>query len=237
MSGPGASKTLTTALRGVRDGAPFLLIAAPFAMLFGLVGEEAGLNLAEIMAFSILVIGGAAQFAAVQLMVENAAGLLALTAALTVNLRMAMYSAALAAHLGQAPLWQRLLIAYLNFDQSFAIATAKYEAEPDLTIREKVGYFLGVAIPTGLTWWVFTLVGAVAGNAIPESYPIDFAVPIAFLAILAPGLRTVAHVVAAFVSVVLALALAWMPSGLGLIVAALAAMAAGAEVERRLAGA
>jgi predicted branched-subunit amino acid permease len=144
---------------------------------------------------------------------------------------MAMYSAALAAPLGAAPLGQRLLIAYLNFDQSFAIATAEYEAAPAMTLAQRVGYFLGVAVPTGAVWWGFTLIGAVLGTAIPDSYPIDFALPIAFIAILAPGLKSLAHVAAALTSVVMALALAWLPSGLGLIVAA---MAVGAEVERRM---
>ena len=57
------------------------------------------------------------------------------------------------------------------------------------------------------------------------------AVPIAFIALIGPMLRTLAHVGAALVSVVLALALAWIPYNLGLLVAALAAMAAGALIE------
>lgn len=48
-------------------------------------------------------------------------------------------------------------------------------------------------------------------------------------------LRSLAHVAAALASVLGALALAWMPHGSGLLVAALAAMAVGAEVERQVA--
>jgi predicted branched-subunit amino acid permease len=58
--------------RGVRDGLPFVLVACPFALLFGVVAAEAGLSLAATMGFSFLVIAGAAQFAAVQLMSEGA---------------------------------------------------------------------------------------------------------------------------------------------------------------------
>ena len=39
----------TTFLRGLRDSLPFLLVVGPFAMLFGVVGTEAGLNIAEVM--------------------------------------------------------------------------------------------------------------------------------------------------------------------------------------------
>ncbi|MCB1349189.1 MAG: AzlC family ABC transporter permease, partial [Maritimibacter sp.] len=57
-------QTRSPALQGLRDSAPFLLVIAPFAMLFGVVAAEAGLNLAELMSLSVLVIAGAAQFAA-----------------------------------------------------------------------------------------------------------------------------------------------------------------------------
>jgi hypothetical protein len=46
-------------------------------------------------------------------------------------------------------------------------------------------------------------------------------------------LRTRAHIIAALVAVVVALCAAWLPYNLGLLVAGLAAMMAGAEVERR----
>jgi hypothetical protein len=51
---------------------------------------------------------------------------------------------------------------------------------------------------------------------------------------VAPMLRTVAHVAAAGVSVAGALVLAGLPAGTGLLVAALAAMATGAAVERAM---
>ena len=105
-------------------------MVVPFATLFGVVAIEAGLTLAQTLTFSILVIAGASQFAALQLMLENAAISFILAAALAVNLRMAMYSAALAPHLGNAALWQRILIGYLNFDQSYILSVAKYENEP-----------------------------------------------------------------------------------------------------------
>jgi predicted branched-subunit amino acid permease len=95
----------------------------------------------------------------------------------------------------------------------------------------KLAYFLGVATPVCPPWYLFTWAGAVFGAQIPPGMALDFAVPIAFLAIIAPALKTVAHLAAAAVSVTLALALAWLPSGVGLIVAALAAMHVGARVE------
>ena len=219
--------------RGAISGIPFLFVVAPFGLLFGVVGTEAGLSIAQVVSFSLVVTAGAAQFTALQLMLDNASWLLTLATALVVNLRMAMYAAALAPHLGAAPLWQRVILGYYNLDQSFALGLEEYERTPTLTMPQKVAFFLGVAIPLGTTWAISTWVGALIGQSIPDSYALDFAVPITFLALVAPGLKSLPHVIAAGVSISLALALAWMPSGLGLIVAAIVAMIVAAEVERR----
>ena len=72
------------------------------------------------MGFSVLLIAGASQFTALQQMLDGAPVWIVLAAALTVNLRMAMYSAAMIPHFGDAPLWQRLLIAFFNVDQSYS---------------------------------------------------------------------------------------------------------------------
>ncbi|MBK1635455.1 AzlC family ABC transporter permease [Rhodovulum adriaticum] len=216
---------------GVRHGAPFLLVIVPFAVLFGVVGTEAGLNLAQVMGFSVLVIAGAAQFTAVQMMSDNAPTLIVLATALAVNLRMAMYSASLTPYVGDAPVWKRALVAYFLVDQTYAVGHARFEARPDMTLAERLAYLFGVITPICPMWYVMTLVGALVGQEIPPEFALDFAVPITFLAMVAPALRTAAHVAAAGVSVVLGLALAFMPYNTGLLVAAVGAMVVGAQVE------
>ena len=217
--------------KGFRDGAPFLLVVGPFGVLFGVVATEAGLNIMETMAFSIVVIAGAAQFTAIQLMVDDAPTLVVLATALAVNLRMAIYSASLTPHLGVAPLWQRAIVAYFTVDQSYAVSIAQFEKTPDWPLRRKLAYFFGVVTPVCPMWYVVTWIGAYAGTAIPPEFALDFAIPITFLAIIAPLLRTVPHVLACVTSVVLALAFAWVPYSLGLLIAAFGAMVVGAQME------
>ena len=218
-------------LRGARDALPFILVIVPFALLFGVVATEAGLNVVEVMGFTVLVIAGAAQFAAVQLMTENAPTLIVILTALAVNLRMAMYSASLTPYLGKAPIWRRALVAYLMVDQAYALSQIKFELEPELTVTDRFAYYVGTVAPLVPLWYGATYIGAVAGAQIPASFALDFALPITFLAMVAPALRTVAHVAAAVTSVVLALLMAWMPYGSGLLVAAIGAMIVGAQVE------
>ena len=217
--------------KGFRAGAPFLLVAFPFAMLFGVVAVEAGLHLAQVMGFSVLVIAGAAQYAALQLMIEDTAIGLVLLAALAVNMRMAMYSASLVPHLGAAPLWQRALVSYVNFDQCYMLSIVQYEDEPNWPVDQKIAFFLGVASPLVPVWLGATVVGAVLGSALPPEFALDFLVPILFLSLVTPALKTLAHVAAALTSAAMALALYWMPSGTGLLIAAFSAMCVGAAIE------
>jgi len=219
--------------RGARDTAPMLLVIVPFGMVFGAIGAEAGLAMAEILGFSLLVIAGASQVAAVQLMVEGAPAFVILATALTINLRMAMYSAALAPHFGSVAPWRRGLMAYVLVDQSYAASALEFERRPDMSVPEKVAYFAGTSVPLCLPWCVASWAGAVVGQAVPAGMGLDFAVPITFLALLAPMLRSRAHWAAATVSVATALALSWLPYGLGLLVAAVSAMATGAAIEAR----
>lgn len=220
---------------GVIDGAPFLLIIIPFSILFGVVATEAGLPVLQVLSFSVAVIAGAAQFTAVSLLSEHAPVLMVIAASLAVNLRMAMYSASLAPWLGRAPLWKRALVAYFLIDQVYTSSILRFEQNPDWSLSQRLRYFAGAATLPCAFWYVFTVVGAVAGEAIPEAFALDFAVPICFIAMVAPMLRSLAHVAAAVTSVVAALALAGLPAGSGLLLAALLAMIVGAEIERRMA--
>ena len=217
--------------QGFRDGAPFFFVVSPFALLFGVVATEAGLDVLEAMAFSVVVIAGAAQFTALQLLQENAPAFVALASALAVNLRMAMYSASLTPHLGAAPLWQRGLMAYFLVDQTYACSIVAFERNRHWSVSQKVAYFFGVMSPVCPMWYAATLVGALIGNAIPPEYALDFAVPLTFIALTAPMLRTAAHRAAALVAVALALGFAWLPYNLGLMVAGLGGMMTGARVE------
>lgn len=226
-----ASSTNSAYWKGFRDGIPFILVVTPFALLFGVVATESGLNLLETMGFSIVVIAGASQFTALQLMNENAPTLIVILSALAVNLRMAMYSASLAPYIGKAPLWKRAFIAYLMVDQAYAMSIVTYETRTEMTVPERVAYYFGVITPIVPLWYLFTLIGAMVGQSIPPEMALDFAVPITFIAMIGPMLRTLPHILAAVVSVALALGFAWVPYNLGLMIAALGAMMTGAQAE------
>ncbi|SLN21592.1 AzlC family ABC transporter permease [Roseisalinus antarcticus] len=230
------STAISLFLRGARDSLPFVIVIGPFGMLFGVVATEAGLPITQTMVMTLLVVAGASQFTALQLMTDGAGVWLAMGGALAVNLRMAMYSAALVPHLGKAPLWKRAMVSYLIFDQSYTLSVVEYERDPAMSMDRRIIYFMGTALPVAIVWTALTLVGALLGNTIPDALALDFALPITFISLVAPMLRTVAHLAAAATSVIVALALSGLPSGTGLLIAGAIAMAVGALVEARMEG-
>jgi predicted branched-subunit amino acid permease len=126
-------------------------------------------------------------------------------------------------------------VAYFLVDQSFALASATYEKRKDWSVSQKLAYFFGVITPICPMWYLLTLVGALIGSAIPPEYALDFAMPITFIAMIAPMLRSLPHLVSAGVAVTAALVFAGLPLNLGLIVSAVIGMMAGAQAEVLLA--
>ncbi|WP_240544718.1 AzlC family ABC transporter permease [Paracoccus sp. AK26] len=223
-------------LQGAVKSLPFLIVMIPFAVLFGVVATEAGMDIAQVMGFSVLVLAGASQFTAVQLLSDNASVVIVILSCLAVNLRMAMYSASLVPWLRHASGGQKAWVAYALVDQSYALSIQEYEADPAMSLPQRLAFFAGVATVVCLPWMICSWIGATVGQAIPDGIALDFAMPITFLAMIAPMLRTPAHLAACFVAIAAALLLAGLPSGLGLLIAAPLGMATGAIIETRATG-
>jgi predicted branched-subunit amino acid permease len=103
-----------------------------------------------------------------------------------------------------------------------------------MPLPSRVAYFLGVSLTIAPLWCLFTYIGAEIGAWIPANLEVSFVLPLAFLSTVAPMLKSPAHIAAAGVSIILALALAGLPSGSGLLIAALCAMVTGVVVETLL---
>ena len=99
------------------------------------------------------------------------------------------------------------------------------------SVPAKVAYYLGCMTLITPLWYASTLIGALVGKAIPASLSLDFALPVCFIALLAPLLRSAPQIAAAVVSVICAILFAGVPWSLGLVIAALAGVIAGAQTE------
>ena len=209
---------------GAVDVAPTLLAVFPFGLVVGAAAVDVGLSAVEALGMSVVVLAGASQLAAIALIGAGAPAAVVVLTALVINLRHLMYSASLAPEYRDEPVRVRAPVAYLLVDQVFVMAALKFDADAPVDRR---WYYFGLGVPIWLTWVAGTAVGAVAGAAVPAWLPIEFAVPMVFLALLAPAVDDRPRAVAAVVGGTVAVAGAGLPLNLGLPAGALGGVLAG----------
>jgi 4-azaleucine resistance transporter AzlC len=162
--------------------------ATGFGFVYGLAARGAGFSPIEAMAMSVLVFGGAAQFAAVGYVANGLAwpGVILLTALL--NARHILYSAALAPWLRDHPTWKRAVMAHLLTDEAFALSIAHFQR---IGRADDRGYWIAAIVSTFIPWNLATLAGVSLGGQIadPAILGLDVVFPAA-MAGLCVGLVT-----------------------------------------------
>jgi 4-azaleucine resistance transporter AzlC len=216
---------------GVRAEIPLLLGVFPFGLIYGALALGSGLSPAEAQMMSSVVFAGSSQFVAAQMIRDAAPGILIVLSIAVVNLRHLLYSASIAPYLERLPARWKALLAYLLTDEAYAVSIAQFEREG----AAPAGHFflLGAGLALWTTWQVSSALGIFLGAALPSSWPIDFAVPVTFIATVVPGLKDKPALAAALSAAATALLADGLPYKLGLILAALVGIGVGAVLERR----
>jgi predicted branched-subunit amino acid permease len=113
-------------------------------------------------------------------------------------------------------------------DEAFAVASIHYRGED----RAHSHWFtLGTGLTLWVPWQISTMLGITLGSYIPESWSLDFALPITFMALLTPTLTDRPAWATSVSAGLMSVALAGLPYKLGLLLAALFGVAAGLIVE------
>ncbi len=197
----------------VVDGIGIIVTAAGFGFVYGVAAGAAGFTLLDASAMSVIVFGGAAQFAAIGYVAGGFSwlGIVLLTAFL--NARHVLYSAALAPWLADRRLAERAVMAHLLTDEAFALSITHFRR---VGRADTWGYWFAAIGATFIPWNLATIAGVLVGGAIPD--PSRFGLGVVFpaaMAGLAVGLATGRReIVAAVVGAVLgvAISLAWDPA-------------------------
>ncbi len=238
MSSPTARPELVAGARAV---APMLIGVIPFGLVAGATPATTGLGGEAAIGLSTIVFAGASQLAAADALADGASAAVAVVAACTINLRLMLYSASLAPHVAQVPLRRRLLMGYVLTDQAYAVSITRWTTDADAEaaggppapgLDRKLPYYFGAAVTLWGNWQVCTILGVLIGSALPESLPLDFAVPLVFLVLLVPAITSRPAGVAAGVGGGIALVAAEAgASHLSVLFGALAGIVAGAVAE------
>ncbi|MCL5276094.1 MAG: AzlC family ABC transporter permease [Chloroflexi bacterium] len=216
---------------GVKDTFPLVVGAVPFGIIFGALAVTSNISPGGALAMSAIVFAGSAQFIAAGLVAGGAPLLIIVLTTFVVNMRHALYAASLAPHMKHLP--QRWL-APLGFwltDESFVVVIARYtKSDPS---PYKHWYFLGSAVFMYANWQLCTVIGIVAGQAIPNplAWGLDFALVVTFIGMLAQFVRNRPALAASIVAGICAVLANGLPNKMGLLLAAVLGIAAGVIAE------
>ncbi|MFL7870816.1 MAG: AzlC family ABC transporter permease [Anaerolineales bacterium] len=216
---------------GVRAELPLLIGVAPFGMIYGVLALNAGLEPVPAQMMSSIVFAGSAQFITAQLLREAVPGLVIVLTIAVVNLRHVLYSASVAPYVRSLPMRWKLLLSYLLTDEAYAVTILHYEQEG----AHPVGhwFFLGTGVALWTCWQLCTAAGILLGATLPESWPLDFALPVTFIALVIPALKDRPALAAAVTAGIVALLAYRLPYKLGLMLAGLLGILIGTWLEGR----
>lgn len=205
---------------GVRDSLP--VGVGYFAVSFGFgVAAVKTVSVLQATVMSLTNLTSAGQFAAVGVIAAASSLWIMLLTQLVINSRYALMSLALSQKLGEKfGLLQRLIIAFFNTDEIFAIAMQR-------PVPLTVPYMLGLGLTPIIGWTSGTLLGAMAGDILPSSVSTALGVALygMFVAIVVPqAVESKPKRIAALLAAVLSCLFTWMPwlkavdSGLAIVI-------------------
>ena len=214
---------------GVRALLPLTPGVIPFGLVTGVMAIKMGMTPTMAIGMTLLFYSGSAQMVALQLIHSAVLPAAIVVTALVINLRFIMYSASLAPHLHTLPRRWTWPLSYMLSDQSYALCTLKFSSGELGKFAHH--YYAGTAVAMWLAWNLSVVAGVYLGASIPESWSLGFAIPLSFLALLVPAIRSVPALGAAVVGGLIAVLAVDLPYNLGLVTASIGGVIAGVAIE------
>jgi predicted branched-subunit amino acid permease len=211
--------------------APWLIGIVPYGLVIGVAAARAGMPALAGWLTGPLIFSGGAQLAVIDLVHAGAAWLVILATTLAINLRLVLYSAAIAPHWRGAPWWWQAAGAYLLVDPTLAVGVAGYEQAPDR--RQGHLHYLGGALLLWIAWLAAIGVGVTAGATLPAGLHLELVVPLFLAGEAVHRMSDGASTAAGAIAVVTAMAATSVPLRLGPALAIGAGISAALVFDRR----
>jgi 4-azaleucine resistance transporter AzlC len=211
----------------VRDVLAISVAVGFVGLSYGAIAVAAGLPVWAVIAMSVFVFAGGAQFMAVALLAAGAP-VAAVIGGLLLNARHLPFGLAIADVFGDRRA-SKLVGAHLMVDESVAFAMA----QPDPARRRAAYWLTGITLFT--LWQAGTVLGVWLGAAVgdPARFGLDAAFPAGIIALLMPRLREAVGLRVALVGAAVAVGATFvLPAGLPVLLA-LVGLVAAIPVRRR----
>ena len=174
--------------QGVLQELPLQLGVFPFGIIYGVMAIESGLTFLQAMLMSSIIFGGASQIAFVQLLSNSTPFGVIVTTVGAINSRHLLYSISMVQYLNKLSVSWRVMLAYLLTDEAYAVSIRKFINHSHNSILHY--HLLGSGITLFVSWQISTLFGVWLGNDIPEFLDLQFIIPLTFIAIIIPMIKS-----------------------------------------------
>lgn len=194
--------------KGVSDGIPIGLGYLSVSFAFGMMASSGGLPIWATIAISMTNLTSAGQMAGLGLILSGGSFIEMALTQLIINIRYALMSLSLSQKLNSGVTFlHRLFISFGNTDEIFAVASSQ---------SGEVGkkYMYGLITTPYLGWTIGTAIGAIAGQALPQSVcsALNIMLYGMFIAIFVPPAKSYSPVLKVVIlAIVLSCAFAWFP--------------------------
>ncbi len=215
--------------KGVLAQIPVQLGVVPFGLVFGVLGIASGLTALQTILMSSIIFGGASQVVFAQLWSIGASPIVTGGSVAIINSRHIIYSANISKYISVLSLRWRLALGYLLTDEAFAISFQEFEN------RNRFAHYhlLGGGLTLWVFWQISTVTGVFLGANIPTYLNLEFAIPLTFIAVILPTLKSLAQISTADTASIIAIFGQDLPYGLWIIVASIFGMFVGGLISQR----
>lgn len=219
--------------QGLTDGIPIALGYLSVSFSLGIMVLTQGLTVFQGALMSAVNVTSAGEFAGLKVIAAGGTIMEMIMTQFIINLRYALMSLSLSQKLSShMKWWQRLIIAFANTDEIFAVAMAHQKS---LTFS----YMAGLQILPITGWVLGTVLGGVAASLMPPALSVAMGVALygMFIAIVIPVARKSRPVmIVSVIAIVISCCLYYIPAfavisdGIGIILATVLAAGIGAAL-------
>ncbi|MEW6261289.1 MAG: AzlC family ABC transporter permease [Thermodesulfobacteriota bacterium] len=216
--------------RGMYAALPICMGYLPIGIAFGVLAQKAGLSMIQIGLMSLMVFAGSAQFIAVSMIQDAAAGLSIVATTFIVNLRHLLMSSSLAAVMPPSGIAGLSLFAYGITDESFLLNHPRF-VDGNWDIRSA----LALNHTANAAWVLSTLFGGYGGRMIPDkAFGLDYAMTAMFICLLIYQMRGKWYVATACIAGVTSTLMSlWFEGNVHVLVASVLAATMGYVLQSR----
>jgi len=172
--------------QGILDGVPISIGYIPIAITFGMIAVQEGLQLWQAVFMSVVVLAGASQFMAVNMLSMGIGALEIVFATFILNLRHFILSLSIMNQWGHLSKRRKALFSFGITDETFSVFSLKQKER-----EQNSSYICGLIGMAYFSWVAGTVIGGIFSNFIPPLLSVGMSITLyaMFIGLLVPEMR------------------------------------------------